>query len=160
MSKPPLKAVAPSDAGRSWFADLAASCLALLLCTSATQAAPRHGSEAKDAWTSKTQVHEQPASCEGLKKAMDNRVAELGKLQEAIKKDQNGPPHSLLGVFKNMTGQSYTSEVLKNKQELLDRARRRAETLNDLLDSQGCGAVDIDDALKILASKRSPRDEE
>mgnify|MGYP001241985680 CR=1 FL=1 len=160
MSKPPLKVAAFRDAGRPRLADLVASGFVLLLCTTATLAAPRHRTDAKDAWTGKTQVHEQPASCDGLQKAMDNRVAELSKLQEAIKKDQDGPPRSLLGVFKNLTGQPYTSEALKRKQDLLDRARRRAETLNDLLTSQGCGQIDIDGALKVLASKKSPRDDE
>ena len=95
------------------------------------------------------------ASCAGLDKSMKKRVAEINALQEAIDKDKAGPAPSVLGMIKNWMGEPYTAESLKKKQEQLERARRRADAINDLRAASGCPPIDIDDEVRKIAAKKS-----
>lgn len=102
----------------------------------------------------KTPVQEDNASCAGLDKSMKKRVTEINALQEAIDKDKTGPAPSVLGMIKNWMGQPYTAESLKKKQEQLERARRRADAINDLRAASGCTHIDVDDEVHKIAAKK------
>lgn len=85
---------------------------------------------------------------------MEKRVAEINALQEAIDKDKAGPAPSVLGMIKNWMGEPYTAQSLKKKQEQLERARRRADAVNDLRAAAGCARIDIDEEVRKIAAKK------
>lgn len=85
---------------------------------------------------------------------MEKRVAEINALQEAIGKDKAGPAPSVLGMIKNWMGEPYTAQSLKKKQEQLERARRRANAINDLRTASGCAPINIDDEVRKIAAKK------
>ena len=98
--------------------------------------------------------NDEPTFCDRLDKTLEKRVAEIYALQQAVERRKSAPPENLLGLFKSWTGQPHTPEYVTKTQEQLIRARNRAETINGLRASSGCGTVNIDTALREIAAKK------
>ncbi len=129
-----------------------AAILLLPIGSGAQDLARRADSEAHA--VEKAPAQDDNASCAGLDKSMEKRVAEINALQEAIDKDKAGPAPSVLGMIKNWMGEPYTAQSIKKKQEQLERARRRADAINDLRTASGCAPINIDDEVRKIAAKK------
>jgi len=81
-------------------------------------------------------------NCDMLRRAVDQDVEQLARLELAAKKEREEAPKSLSGLFSGAFGQSKPSS-----EERIARTRADVDAYNAQMNAKGCGAVDVSAAL-------------
>lgn len=81
-------------------------------------------------------------NCDMLRRAIEQDVEQIAKLELAAKKEQAEAPNSLSGLFSGAFGQSKP-----NSSEKLARTRAEVDAYNAQMKAKGCGTLDVGAAL-------------
>jgi hypothetical protein len=79
--------------------------------------------------------------CASPRAYVASRVAQMKTLMRAIETEQNAAPKSLGAAIERMEGKAF---VDREKADSLTELRHQADTVNSMMQTEGCTLVDID----------------